>query len=317
MKGIDFATIIELVKEIDTSAQPILPKNSLEQVQFTPASLKNIIPHGIYYRASSTDFTGSFEESVILSDRIFETASSAVIVVTNPQLVHYKLCSFFAPVKTHTIHPTSIIDSQAEIGNNVHIGAYSIIGKCKIGDNTRIMHHVVIEDNVMLKNDVFVDSNSVIGAAGMAWIWDENGKRILQPQLGGVIVEEFVRIATDVTIVRGSLSENTYVGPHTVIAHGSKIGHGAQLHENVHLANNVSLAGNAIIEERVFLGSASVVSPNVRVFRGNIIGAGAVVTKTYDQENVTLAGVPAKIIALNNFEKKPSGAPKPFKTIKK
>jgi acetyltransferase-like isoleucine patch superfamily enzyme len=83
---------------------------------------------------------------------------------------------------------------------------------------------------------------------------------------------------------------------------------------NVHLANNVSLAGNAIIEERVFLGSASVVSPNVRVSKGNIIGAGAVVTKTFVQENVTLAGVPAKIIALNNFEKKPSGAPKPFKT---
>jgi UDP-3-O-[3-hydroxymyristoyl] glucosamine N-acyltransferase len=313
MKGIDLTTIIERVKEIDTSAQPILPKNSLEQVQFSPASLKNIIPHGIYYLANSSEFTGSFEEAVILTDRIFETASSVVIVVANPQLVHYKLCSFFAPAKTHTIHPTAIIDSQAEIGNNVHIGAFSVIGKCKIGDNTQIMHHVVIEDNVIVKNAVFIDSNSVIGAAGMAWVWDENGKRIMQPQFGGVIIEQNTRIGTDVTIVRGSLSENTFIGNGTVIAHGTKIGHGAQVINDVHMANNVSIAGNAKIGERSFLGSACIISSNIEIPSNTVVGAGAVVTKSFKESYLTLAGVPAQILKTDNYSSKPNGAPKPFK----
>ncbi|TVQ45485.1 MAG: hypothetical protein EA362_08840 [Saprospirales bacterium] len=304
--------VIKIIKALDSNAKVFLPKEDLSRVDFQPASIKALIPYGIYYLFGEIKFSNNFYQSIIITNDYFKTKNSAIVVVFNPKLIHYKLSRYFELPKKNTIHPTAIIHKNAEIGDNVHIDAYSVIGSCRIGANSRIMNNVVIEDNVELKNDVFIDSNSVIGAAGMAWIWDEKGNRIIQPQIGGVIISENVRIATGVTIVRGSLSENTFIGANTVIAHGSKIGHGCQIHKNVHLANNVSLAGNAYIEENVFLGSASVVSSNIKVPKGSIVGAGAVVTRSFEEENITLAGVPAKIIKRENFKVKPKGVPRPF-----
>jgi len=78
------------------------------------------------------------------------------------------------------------------------------------------------------------------------------------------------------------------------------------------MANNVSLAGNAEIGERTFLGSASVVSSNIKITKNCIVGAGAVVTKSVTQEYATLAGIPAEIIKIDNYKNKPKGVPKPF-----
>lgn len=305
--------VFEKVKKFDDSADLRLPDNDLSDIQFEPASIKGLIPNGIFFIVGDKNVNIDFDHSIILSDHFFETKSSAVIKVENPQLIHYKLCTFFDIPSEITIHPTAVISSEAKIGKNVHIGAFSIIGDCEIGDNVRIMHHVVVENKVTIKENVFIDSNSVIGASGMAWIWDNDRDRVLQPQLGGVIIEPFVKIGTDVTVVRGSLSENTLIGSYTVIAHGSKIGHGSKISEKVHLANNVSLAGNSIVEAFAFLGSGCIVSSNIRISKGTIVGAGAVVTKIYDDPNLILAGVPAKVKKSNNYNEKPNGAPKPFK----
>ena len=44
------------------------------------------------------------------------------------------------------IHPTAIIETGAELGTDVAIGAYSVIGSnVKIGDGSRIASQVVIE----------------------------------------------------------------------------------------------------------------------------------------------------------------------------
>jgi UDP-3-O-[3-hydroxymyristoyl] glucosamine N-acyltransferase len=131
--------------------------------------------------------------------------------------------------------------------------------------------------------------------------------------LGGVIIEEDCVLGSDISIVRGSLTENTVIGKGTVMAHGTKIGHGCKVGSYVHFANNVSLAGNCIISDRVFLGSACVVSSNVFLPTGCILGAGSVLNKSIEEEFVTLIGVPARVIKKNNFESKPNGAPKPFK----
>lgn len=277
------------------------------------ASIKNVVSEGIYFFENASIVKNyPIENSIIIAAEPFETHNN-LFIVSNPQLVHYLINASINTVKLIGISASSKIDTDAKIGAEVYIGENCVIGKCIIEDNVVIKHNVVIEDNVTIKKNTFIDSNSVIGAGGLAWIWDPNGKRIMQPQLGGVVIGEDCILATDVTIVRGSLSENTSIGNGTVIAHGTKIGHGAVVKENVHIANNVSLAGNAVIGERTFLGSACVVSSNIRVADNCIIGAGAVVNKTVDESFVTLAGVPAKIIKRANFEDKPNGAPKPFK----
>lgn len=282
-------------------------------ITYKPASLNKEIPNGIYFfQGAPSEWKHSIRGSVLFTKQPLGT-ENIEIVVTNPQLAHYKLTQFFLPAQPVGIHPTAIISEKAQIGRDVYIGPYSIIGDCILGDRVRINNHVVIEDRVEIKNDCFIDSNSVIGAGGMAWIWDDDGKRIMQPQIGGVIIEAHCILATDVTIVKGSLSENTTIGPYTVIAHGTKIGHGSQVGSKVHMANNVSLAGNAVIGDSSFLGSACVISSNVVIPPHTIVGAAALVNKNFREEYLTLAGVPAGIIRKNNYEAKPQGAPQPYK----
>lgn len=288
-------------------------QNSEWTTDYKFASIKKLIPKGIYFFESiSSAKNYVIEDSIIITTENFKTSNN-LILVDQPQLVHYLINSAINTVKLVGISTSSKINEQASIGKNVYIGENCVIGNCVLEDDVVIKHNVVIEDNVIIKKHTFIDSNSVIGAGGLAWIWDSNGNRILQPQLGGVIVGEHCIIATDVTIVRGSSSENTLIGNGSVIAHGTKIGHGTIVKENVHMANNVSLAGNAVIGERTFLGSACVVSSNVSVADNCIVGAGAVVNRSVEESFVTVAGVPAKIIKRANFENKPNGAPKPFK----
>lgn len=277
------------------------------------ASIKNIVTHGVYY-FENTSIIERFNISdsiLIVSEPI--PSKNNLIIVSNPQLVHYRLNAAINSIENKGISQSSKINPEAKINSNVSIGENCVIGKCIIEEGVTLKHNVVVEDNVHIKRNTFIDSNSVIGAAGLAWIWDLEGKRVVQPQLGGVIIEEDCILATDITIVKGSLSENTIVSKGTVMAHGTKIGHGVFLGEQVHIANNVSIAGNAHIGERCFLGSACVVSSNISVTENCIIGAGAVVVKNVDESFVTLAGVPAKIIKRNNYDGKPNGAPKPYK----
>ncbi|MBU3660470.1 MAG: hypothetical protein FGM14_11395 [Flavobacteriales bacterium] len=312
MKKIKLEEILNFLKSNKIDFELVL--NDLDETtELSFASIKNIIKNGIYY-LEKIEALANFEisESVIISNENIETRN-CLIIVSNPQLVHYKLCSLVTKPVIYEIAASTKINQNALLAKNISIGENCVLGECIIEEGVVIKHNVVIEDNVWIKKNTFIDSNSVIGAGGLAWIWDNEGNRVIQPQIGGVVIEENCVLATDITVVRGSLSENTIIGKGTIISHGTKIGHGVQIEEEVHMANNVSIAGNAFIGKRCFLGSACVISSGVKIAENIIVGAGAVVNKSINEEYVTLAGVPAKVIARNNFETKPSGAPKPFK----
>lgn len=283
--------------------------------EFSLASLKNKVEQGLYFLSSSFESElNNISNSLILVD--FEPKdynSNTYIKVENPQLTHYSISNKFEQKPTPSIHETAIINPKAKIHKSAHIGPYCIIGDCEIEENVQLMSHITINDNVLIKKNTIIEANSLIGARGMAWIWNTKGERVMQPQLGGVIIGEECIIGSDISIVRGSLSENTYIGNGTIIAHGTKIGHGCYINNQVHMANNVSLAGNAKIGERAFLGSACTISSNVSIPEGAIVGAGAVVNKSIEIPYSTIVGVPGKVINTQNYINKPNGAPIPFK----
>lgn len=286
---------------------------------FRFASIKKKIDQGIYYLVvCSEELLADIKDSMIITTKTTKlpednSSNNIFVLVDNPQLAHYKLSALLEPAIVPGIHPTAIIDPEAQIDPNVHIGPFCIIGKCVLEEGVQIMGLTKIFDNSIIKKNTIIESNCSIGAKGMAWIWDEHGKRIRQPQLGGVIIEEDCYLGTDITVVRGSMSEDSIIGAGTVIAHGTKIGHGTQVGKNVHMANNVSIAGNAIISERAFLGSACVVSPGIKISSNTIVGAGAVVNKNFEEEYLTIAGIPAKILKRKNYLSKPKGSPNTFR----
>jgi acetyltransferase-like isoleucine patch superfamily enzyme len=71
------------------------------------------------------------------------------------------------------------------------------------------------------------------------------------------------------------------------VHHGTRIGNFCEI------CIGVSVAGACIIEDEVFIGMGAQILPGIRIGKGAIVGAGAVVIKDVPA-GVTVKGVPAK-----------------------
>src|SRR5687768_11406200 len=65
-----------------------------------------------------------------------------------------------------SIHPTAIIDSQAEIAAGVEIGAYVVIeGRVRIGRGTRVMAHAYLTGCTEIGEDNEIHPGAALGGA--------------------------------------------------------------------------------------------------------------------------------------------------------
>lgn len=276
------------------------------------SSLRSPLASGIYFLAGNASLPACARGSLVLTDAgpVATAAGNAYITLDNPQFAFYSLMD--AAVRRDPeagIHPTAIVDGGASVSTSASIGPYCIIESgVTIGGGCRLDSHVVVKRGSRLGERVVIEPHSTIGATGVAWAWNGEGtRRVMQPQTGGVEVGDDVFIGSDVSIVRGSVNEDTLIGEFTAIAHGSKIGHGSRLGAHCHLANNVSLAGNVDIGKRVFFGSGATVRPRTCIADGVVVGAGAVVVKDIATAGVVVGGVPAR--EMKTTGRKLSGVP--------
>ena len=91
------------------------------------------------------------------------------------------------------IHPTAIVSPDAEIADDVHIGAYSIIGEdVTIGKGTRIGPHVVIDPLVDIGPNCRIFQYAAIGAIPQDLKFGGENSRV---KIGAnVTIREFVTI---------------------------------------------------------------------------------------------------------------------------
>lgn len=202
-----------------------------------------------------------------------------LIHVDNPKQVLAIIGNkFFVDKPEPMIHPTSIIDPEAQIGFNVYIGPFCVIGKASIGDNCVIESNVQIYDDVSLGNNCYIKSGAKIGGAGFGFVEDENGKRIHFPQIGSVIIGDFVEIGSNTCIDRGALS-NTIIGNNTKINNLCHIAHNTKIGNNVTITGCVNISGSTEIEDDVWIAPNSSIRGFLKIGKGSVIGMGAVVTK--------------------------------------
>ena len=161
-----------------------------------------------------------------------------------------------------TIHPTAIVDPQAELGENVSIGPYSTVGPhVRIGEGTSIGAHCVIEGHTTLGRDNRIFQFNSIGAipqdkkyAGepcLLEIGDRNTVRefctfnIGSPGGGGL-----TRMGDDNWIMAYvHVAHDCMVGSHTIIANATQLG------GHVHVGNWVVLGGLTGVHQFVRIGA--------------------------------------------------------------
>lgn len=88
-------------------------------------------------------------------------------------------------------------------------------------------------------------------------------------------------------------------GAGVLIASGVKI---ISANHTSNLKREAEECGPIIIEDDVWIGAAAIILPGVTIAKGSIVGAGAVVTKSFFKKGSVIAGNPAKLIKVINVQ---------------
>ncbi len=186
-----------------------------------------------------------------------------------------------------------LVGKNVSIGSNCFIGHNSIVEKnVSIGNNCSIGSSTIIR-NTILKDNVKILDNCVIGKHGFGF-FPINSKNLRYPHIGIVLIEENCEIGCGATIDRGSMS-NTVIAKNTYLDNQIHIAHNVKIGENSIIAGQVGIAGSSIIGNNVKIGGQAGISGHLKIGNNVEIGGGSGVIRDIP-DNTKVMGYPAKNI---------------------
>lgn len=165
------------------------------------------------------------------------------------------------------IHPSSIVESGAVIGENVKIGPFCYIGpKVVLGDDIKLLSHVAVIGRTTVGKGTKIFPNAVIGGDSQSVHHSAVDTELL--------IGANCTIREGVTMNTGTVEHGgkTVVGDNNLFLANSHVAHDCRLGSNIILSNNVMLAGHVTVEDRVILGGGCAVHQFTRVGRQAFVG---------------------------------------------
>lgn len=203
------------------------------------------------------------------------------------------------------IHPTatigkdvyiaafSYIGENAVIGDNVKIYPHAYIGNCaKIGNHSTIFAGVKIYHNCVIGNHVLIHAGSVIGGDGFGFAPQTDGIYKKVPQIGNVVVEDFVEIGANVCVDRATMG-STIIRKGTKLDNLVQIAHNVEVGENTVVAAQAGISGSTKIGKHVTIGGQAGIVGHIHIADGTRINGQSGVSKSIREENMTVTGTPA------------------------
>ena len=256
--------------------------------------------------------------SVVIAGEFAATASGKpVLIARNPRLAFCRAGTLLHPSKTYAagVHPTAVVHVSAKIaptaaidanavigagaviGERAHIGASCCIGDgVIIGDDCDLYPRVVIYQGTTLGRRVIVHAGAVLGSDGFGYVRDETyGRYHKFPQIGQLIIGDYVEIGANTTIDRGAL-EKTVIGPGTKLDNLVHIGHNDIVGENVVIAAQTGVSGSTEIGDGCIIGGQVGLADHVKIEAGVILGAqcGVPSNKNIRGKDEVFWGTPAR-----------------------
>ena len=191
------------------------------------------------------------------------------------------------------VHPTAVVAPGAEIGPDVEIGPYAVIGNdVKIGRGTRIGPHAVIAGVCEMGEDNRIFSTAVIGSCPQDLKY--RGEKTSVKIGSRNTIREFVTINTG---TQGGGGE-TSIGDDNLIMAYCHIAHDCVISNRVVMANGATLGGHVVLEDRVIVSGLTALHHFVRI--GCLAMLGGCSKVVIDVPPYALfGGNPAKVHGLN------------------
>lgn len=224
----------------------------------------------------------------------FQNKQANLILVDNPYQSVLILINFWLENEkgefVSSIHPTAVIGQNVILPDKVFIGPYAVIGDnvkigdytridsfCSIGRNTVIGQHCTLFSNVTLYEDTVIGNNVrlhsgvVIGADGFGYIL-MNGIQRKIPQIGSVIIHDYVEIGAGTTIDSGTIGP-TVIGEDTKIDNLVQIGHNCVIGKHCIICAQAGLAGSSKLGDYVYLAGQVGLAGHLTIGDGAMVGA--------------------------------------------
>jgi len=245
--------------------------------------------------------------------RDIATAPCALIQVDNPDLAFSLAVRLLVPPPPRPetgVHPTAVVAAGVRIGQDVAIGAGTVVepqavigartilfpgvyvgAGTTVGADCCLYPGVVLYHQVRLGDRVILHANAVVGADGFGYAWDGHAHQKI-PQIGTVVIEDDVEIGACTTVDRARFGE-TRIGRGTKLDNLIQIAHNVRLGAHCAFASQVGISGSTEIGNGVLMGGQAGTAGHVKIGDGAVFSARAGVSKNIPA-GVHYTGYPAR-----------------------
>lgn len=253
---------------------------------------------------------------IIINDNqeLKQPVNAALIRVPNAYSAFATLLHKYQEMMTQQLNGVQqpvFIHETAKLGENVYVAAFTYIAAgVKLGNNVKLFpgvflgNNVTVGDNTILHpgvkvyNDCVIGKNvtihagTVIGADGFGFAPQADGSYKKVPQIGNVVLEDFVEIGANTAIDRATIGS-------TIIRTGAKLDNLIQVAHNVEVGSNTVIAaqagvsGSTKIGANVMIGGQAGIVGHIQIADGSKINAQSGVSKSIKVPNTAVTGTPA------------------------
>jgi len=260
---------------------------------------------------------------------IYDTQSSIVIVNDdfNPQksvattLIRVKNAyeSFAAllrlyeqskPKKTGISKLASIAEST-QLGDDIYVGDFTVVQEnVTLGDGVQLYPQVFIGDNVSIGEgsiiypgvkvyegsqigaQVVIHSGAIIGSDGFGFAPNQENNYEKVPQIGTVIIEDYVEIGSNTTVDRATMG-STILHKGVKLDNLIQIAHNVEVGENTVMAAQSGIAGSAKVGKNCMIGGQVAIVGHLSIADGVKVAGQSGVAKSIGNEGAVVQGSPS------------------------
>lgn len=220
--------------------------------------------------------------------------------------------------KKKGVEPMTYIAESAKLGDDTYVGAFAYISdNATIGNNTQVYPQAFIGEGVTIGehtiiypgakvyagckigNYCIIHAGAVIGSDGFGFAPEgESFKKI--PQIGNVVLEDFIEIGANTTIDRATMG-STLIKKGTKLDNLIQIAHNVEVGENTVMASQCGVAGSTKIGKNCMFGGQVGIGGHIVIGDNVQIGAQSGVPNSQDSNQVLLGTpvAPARDCARN------------------
>lgn len=290
-----------------------------------------------------TTYIYNTQASITIVNKTFspeKPITTTLIKVDDAYMAFSKILEYYNSIKLNKegIETPSFIAKSSTYGDKLYLGAFAYIGEnVKIGNHVKIFPGAYIGDNVVLGDNTIIfagakiysesvigkncviNSGCIVGSDGFGFAPNEDGSYNKIPQIGNVILEDYVDIGAGTTIDRATMgstiirkgvkldnhiqiAHNVEIGENTVIAAQTGVAGSTKIGKNCQIGGQVGIVGHITIGNNVKIQAQSGIGRNVKD-NEVLQGSPALALTNYNKSYVHFKNLPNLVKKINHLEK--------------